>query len=1814
LQDLPPATLTLLKPSTAGVKAALAALGALSVAAAIILSYFTHDWYFVGPLGAVGLALLARARLSLPISEFSLLADTGAFALFAYQRNDNLAFWQLGGSWADVFSVNAAGAVIAHLIYVSGALAAGVAALRRTTFVEKLSLVALPFLFSLLVNLSADWHMAEIGAWFVPVAWAGFPALVFVGRAVVLLVLAEAGLQAISWVARGRVALGRRLHVVVLAAAAAAAASPLLANAAQMVSSPLFSIAVAAFFAALSQAALWGVVYIATGLAIDALARRPPTSAAVIAHFRAGLSKGAIYGATFMALIYALAFPLRMPDFVAFVAANPFIVAPVAGAALFPLAQTLISSSDGTPPFFGRLFAAYRSPRNYARGVVVGVGGALAYLSGLAGQSGGDRFLFAFVVGAIAYAGVDFSFDVARVASGERSRVETWRSYALGVLLGGVVAGALGWYFDTQQIGVVAAKFWAYADPNYRLDGRALGDFVTRPIFNKYGAVNLGEVAGGVRLFYAESVSGVINWGIASPLFSINYVLLSALLERSFRPILSLVSAKGVEGLIEQTVRVLRWGLWMAPIINTFLKQSADPTWYNQDGALRTLVSVGADVGMTPADFRDFSLMMFLGLLAYDWLRVVIWFDHMGVRVASLVNASFLVGDRADEAAARFLGHGARTRVIPDGIRRFGTWAPLLIPFYIPRGAEWDRVWTGAETLSRGDAPVPAAITTLAIVYAVAGLGIVAGAGAATLFGRERRGAPAPPLEGAPEALGELPDRYTLTNGSVGVEVWRDGRAAATIAAAERGGFAIDFIRRPLDPHQSRGQFFYVCEDGAPPWSIGFEPARRAGDYRVDRFGRNGVAIENVVDGVRARMEIAPDPHGAVVSWRVSLANESGRVRRLRLTSFAEIAGHEVGAYARDLDFAGMHVETIFIRRLNAIFARNRLLRSSRAGRQETSVFAVRPGDGAKLVGYEDSRTRFLGEGSLRRPTGCEPMRWRQLDDEGKLWTFDPAASFTLDVALDPDGVSRAEFIMARADTARLAADLCAERLSLASLPDLQLQTWFYETRAVEPSPGLPNRWPFSFSDDGRQLRLTHRTPRPWAHVMANPLGASLVVSNDGDVYSAFGNSRHNGLTPFRFDSAAAPQPGQVIYLRDLEAQETDAVGFAPFQRDGGGLDLAYEPGVARLEKRFGAIKVACDIFVPDDFPGDMRLLALSNDSDREARLRVAPFFDMALDESPNESAGRLKDEVADGVVLVENPKNDMVRGVAFVATSLAGATIETKRARFFGAPGRDITSPVFVETGAADSSRPDDWRRVAAFASDVAIPPGGVLRVAIAIGMAPTRSAALAAAKEATVERAEAHLAETRAAWAKRLRAVRVKTNREDFDRLVNTWLPYQAYASRLFGRVGPNQRGGAVGYRDQLQDVLPLVVGDPARTRAQIVLHAGQQFLEGDVLKWWHKAPNGATGLGQRTKASDPHLWLPYVLARYVRESGDASVLDVETPFLAAEAVPESEDTWLVAPRLLPESAKVYDHAKLAIRYTLSHLGENGLPLIGAGDWNDGIDAIGRKGKGTSVWMGFFAFNVIDGFLAVARSRGDEAFAKTCEEALASLGRALEAGWRGDHYALDFTDDGRTLAMPNAMTTGWAAYSGAVSFERALQALEGGLKSIERPDRVLLTETPFFEHSEPYPGRIADYPPGVRENGGQYSHGATWIVDGFLKLAREARGRGDAEVAAKLGARAFEIFEKISPLKKTDPDRIATYGLIPIQQPADIYDGYGHGGRGGWSWYTGSAARMLSAAYDLIGLSMENGAPKIAPDAFEPKGELQLESLTVNGQEFER
>ena len=426
-------------------------------------------------------------------------------------------------------------------------------------------------------------------------------------------------------------------------------------------------------------------------------------------------------------------------------------------------------------------------------------------------------------------------------------------------------------------------------------------------------------MASGTRLFFNESLSGVINWAIAAPLFSINFFMLAALFQRSLSPLKQLFSPQGLVGLVEQAVRVLRWGLWMAPVINTFLRQSPDPAWYNQDGAVRSGAATLAQMFLPDGSFRAWSLSAFTGLLAYDWLRVIIWFDHMGLRVATLVNLTFIGGDRLDERAARFTGHAGRTRVIPEGIRRFATWAPLLIPFYIPKGPAWDQAWTGAEAIRNTAPPLSPAVTSLVGIYGLAAIAIGLMIWRVARRWDQRSGAAGIVAPGTPRALLSGPSSFGLSNGCLSVDLTADGRGFTTVAGAVRRSFPIDITRRPSDPLQLRGPFVYLRDAGqgstAAAWSLGFQPTRRAGDdYAVRQAEPNRIVIRNTVAGIRAEASISLADHEPIERFALRLSNLGDTSRTIEITSFRELAIHEAGAYARDPDFNAMHVESWFIR------------------------------------------------------------------------------------------------------------------------------------------------------------------------------------------------------------------------------------------------------------------------------------------------------------------------------------------------------------------------------------------------------------------------------------------------------------------------------------------------------------------------------------------------------------------------------------------------------------------------------------------------------------------------------------------------------------------------------------------------------------------------------------------------------------------------------------------------------------------------------------------------------------------------------------
>jgi cyclic beta-1,2-glucan synthetase len=1781
----------------------------------------------VGVAGATAIAAFVRAvrwselaastaTTSASSSWRALLMDAIVLTAFVAAADPAAKVWAPPLVWLDLFRLSAVGSATAVVFYLIAAMATSTG--REGSLPPRMRwfLLLAPYLANLVLSLTSPLVRAVFSG-FAPIA--------------VLAIFNEVLVVGLGVTIDRRFTRDLRFHALLLAGAAGAFAAPFVADlgssaAASRLSEPLQLVQVVAT-TMLAQAGLWAETFLVTGVIMDALRGRRPTFFAAFRHWREGGTKAAIYSGWFMLLVHTFGFTFSADAFASASRELPLLVPAVCGALLFPLVKTIVESFDGSRPFFERLGESVRSAPNYARGLVVGLGLGAAFSGFLDFDSAGARFVFGFAVGAAAYAGIDVLLDAIALLRGPRKLFQPLRLYALGALLGGVVGGSLAWYFDPPQMTAVSEKFKGYFAVFYPAAGLPVADYVIYPLFSKWGAIDLGSVSGGVRLFFSESLSGVINWSLAAPLFSINLVALTALVQRDTGPLKGLLTKDGVVGVLEQAFRVQRWGLWMAPVIYSFLRMAPDPTWYNQDGAIRTAAAVAQSFTLSGPEFRAWSLDVFLGLLAYDWLRVLIWFDHMGLRVATLVNASFVVGDALDEKAARFLGHSMTARCIPEGIRRFATWGPLLIPFYIPRGAEWERVWNQADVVRAQATSLAPPVGDVVFTYS-----LTACAASMLLVGLLLR------KRGTSFAISDARDAAEpfrswrvasarLGNGLATVEVGGDGRGFSAARSMIRGCPELDLTKRPDGSRSIRGKFFYLRElrgdgkDAGEVWSSTYEPTRHAaGDYAFEQPSPTTAVIRNAHDGIRVETRVTVAATQSVELWVLRLENLEARPRRIEITSYQELAIADREAYERHPSYHSLHVGTWFVRPLGAILAYNRKLGTAAGDgervRRDIAFHAVQSDASGRvrLVGYEDSRSLFIGSGTLRSPDAIENSDMRAPDDEGLGYSFDPAASLQLHVDLPAEGFVELRFADGYATSEHEAAALISKYLGTTLPNAAALDTALAKTRLALDRQRLdPERLPFEFSADGTELTVDWDTSRPWTHVLANELGHGAVLSNDGQIFSFAANSQQNSLTPFLPDSIPAQRLGQAIYVVDEETRLVDTPTFAPMRRREHEHDVVFGRGYATYKKTRPDADLELTVFVPPDEPVEVHLLRIRNRSRHTKRYRVVPYFEIVLAEIARDSRGHIA-SIADPelhALFFTNPANPFVRGFAFVASSLAWDAHETSGARFFGGGDRDATNPHFVEHGAPDLTQSADGTTVAAFAGSIEVPAGADVNVVVTIGQAKSLAdaRALISRYRQPIEAARA-LEQTRQWWQRTLSVLRVRTTSPEVDRLVNDWLPYQILTARLWGRTGSNQRSGGFGYRDQLQDVIPLVALAPDIARKQILLHARQQFLEGDVLQWWHYSAEGKTGIGARNHASDPHLWLVYVTDHYVRGSGDRTILDEIVPFLEGPRVRLAEGGKVFAARESRETGSLYDHCRLAVDRALEHRGANGLPLIERGDWNDGLDLLGAKGRGESVWLGFFLYDVLRRFTILTRERGDVAGAERYTREAERLHSALARMWRDDRYVRLTTDAGEEILLWDALMTSWPILSGAVDLARGRTLLDAALEKLEQDHLIQLVDPPFTEKSEPYPGKIAEYPPGVRENAGQYSHGTSWIVDALVQLGELADSSNDKKLAARCRQRALEIWTKISPLDKQTLAHVDRYGLPPHQQAADIYFGDGYSGRGGWSWYTGAAARMLSGSDSLLGLRVENGDVTCTEHAGDPKGPLRLLGVTYRGR----
>jgi cyclic beta-1,2-glucan synthetase len=726
------------------------------------------------------------------------------------------------------------------------------------------------------------------------------------------------------------------------------------------------------------------------------------------------------------------------------------------------------------------------------------------------------------------------------------------------------------------------------------------------------------------------------------------------------------------------------------------------------------------------------------------------------------------------------------------------------------------------------------------------------------------------------------------------------------------------------------------------------------------------------------------------------------------------------------------------------------------------------------------------------------------------------------------------------------------------------------------------------FSDDGREyvtmLGPGQSTPAPWINVITNP-GFGFQVSAEGGGYAWSMNSREHQLTPWSNDPVTDP-PGQVLYLRDEETGDVWSPTALPIRDEAATYVARHGWGYSRFEHASHGIAAELMEFVPLTDPIKITRLTLSNTSRHKRRLSMTAYVEWVLGASRGAAAPFVTTRIDpdSGAMLASNPWNPAFgRRVAFADLAGRQTSWTGDRREFIGRNGA-LAMPAGLARGIVLSGRVGSGLDpCAALQTTVEIAPNSEVEIVFFLGDAEDEAEACSLIARYRKIDLDAVLAEVKAFWNETVGQVQVKTPDRSMDVMLNGWLVYQTLACRVWARSGFYQASGAYGFRDQLQDCMALATVRPAVTRAHLVRAAGRQFAEGDVQHWW--LPH--TGQGVRTRISDDRVWLAYAAAHYVKVTGDAPVLDETAPFLAGQLLEPGESERFFQPTASDETASVYEHCARALDASLT-VGVHGLPLIGGGDWNDGMNRVGQDGLGESVWLGWILHATLGDFSGFAEARGDAARVATWRAQRLALAAALDReAWDGDWYRRGWYDDGAPLGSAaneecriDSIAQSWAVISGAGRPERAAQAMAAVERELILPqDGLALLFTPPFDRSEHDPGYIKGYPPGVRENGGQYTHAALWSVMAFADL-----GEGD---------KAAALFWMLNPVNhaRTRMD-MHRYKVEPYVVAADVYSAPGHVGRGGWTWYTGSAGWMQRAGIEsILGLRIEGGVLRLDP-----------------------
>ena len=730
-----------------------------------------------------------------------------------------------------------------------------------------------------------------------------------------------------------------------------------------------------------------------------------------------------------------------------------------------------------------------------------------------------------------------------------------------------------------------------------------------------------------------------------------------------------------------------------------------------------------------------------------------------------------------------------------------------------------------------------------------------------------------------------------------------------------------------------------------------------------------------------------------------------------------------------------------------------------------------------------------------------------------------------------------------------------------------------------------------AFSDDGKEyfikINKDNRLPTVWSHVMANKKFGTIVTENMGG-YTWYKNSRLNRITAWH-NHANLDIPSEVIYIRDLNTGKSWSLGANPMPDDRN-YNIIYGFGYAKYIHQCSGVLQELTTFVPKEDTAKINILKLKNETDNKKKFKIIYYTKLVLGEDEIKSDGyiKIKYDANSNLIGIKNLySTELDNSNYFISSSEKIKSYTGDKKFFFGSGG--IQKPDGLKKAYLNNDYGLGGKSCAAIEIEVELESYSEKEISLTLGAGESEiDIKDIAYKYCKIANCNTELKNVKNYWDELLSRVRVQTPVESLNIILNGWAMYQTIACRLLAKSGFYQSGGAYGFRDQLQDALGTKFLEPDLLKDQIIKHSKHQFIEGDVEHWWHDE----TERGIRTKFSDDLLWLVFAVIEYIEFTGDKSILEIETSYLQGRTLDENEDERYEKYIESDIKESIYMHCIRAINKSLN-FGQNNLPKIGSGDWNDGFSEVGNKGKGESVWLGFFLYYILDSFCTFGDTsqkfpKPDLDLPKKYEEIKNNLRKALNTyGWDGRWYKRAFMDNGDVLgSMKNeecridSIAQSWSVISGAGDNDKkyiSMHSLENHL--IDKEIGIIKLLDPPFYRGKLEPGYIKAYMPGVRENGGQYTHAAIWAII--------------AESMLGFGEEAVELYKMINPIEHSKVrDAANKYKVEPYVIPADIYGSGNLAGRGGWTWYTGSSSWYYKAGVEyILGLKIKNGVMSIKP-----------------------